>query len=105
MELLADRSCRAISIRKERFKTADRIRYAQDTLLHTKSKADSGRLQKRLTGLLKEKGILLKESLALADTIRMQLDTLMPFTDKAAQQRFTSSLNSLLKKKGCNDNN
>lgn len=105
MELLADRTCRAISIRKERFAAADQIRFANDTLLHTKSKTDSARLQQRLAGLLKQKAILLKESLALADTIRLQLDSLMPYTDKDAQQRFTSSLNSLLAKKGCDNRN
>lgn len=101
LEQLADRSCRAISIRKQRFLLADQIRFAQDTLLQTKSKADSDRLQVRLKIYLTQKPELLKQSLALADTIHRQLDSLMPYTDKVAQKRFTKSLDSLLAKKGC----
>jgi hypothetical protein len=101
MELLANRTCRAIGIRKKRFALADKIRFAQDTLAHTKSKSDSVRLQKNLTLYLKQKDTLLKHSLSLADTIRHQLDSLMPYTDKVAQKRFTAKLNDLLSKKGC----
>lgn len=101
MELLANRTCRAISIRQQRFALANQMRFAQDTLFKTKNKNDSARLKKELEKFSKQKNILLKESLALADTIRRQLDTIMPFTDKPAQKRFTAELDSLLAKKGC----
>src|ERR1700761_2938595 len=78
MNLLADRTCRAISIRQERFALANKIRFAQDTLSQTKNKSDSIRLQARLKIYLNEKPILLKESLSLADTIHKQLDSLIP---------------------------
>ncbi len=103
LEQLADRTCRAIDYRKERFACADQIRFAQDTLGQAKNKVDSDRLNKRLEVLLKEKTVILNKSLALADTIKRQLDSLMPFTDKVAQKRFTAQLDSLLTKKGCND--
>ena len=103
MEQLADRTCRAIDYRKQRFACADQIRFSQDTLYHTKSKIDSDRLQMRLKSLLDKKAFILKNSLALSDTIRKQLDSLMPYTDKEAQQRFNTELDSLLAKKGCKD--
>ncbi|GAC1302210.1 MAG: hypothetical protein NVSMB24_06440 [Mucilaginibacter sp.] len=102
LEQLADRSCRATVIRQQRYALADSIRFTQDSLAKTKDKSQSQRLQGRLNGYLKQKGILLKTSLALADTIRMQLDSLLPYTDKAAQKRFTASLDSILRSKGCN---
>ena len=101
LEQLADRTCRAIGIRQQRFTLANQIRFTQDTLSATKSKADSDRLQKRLAIYFKEKDVLLKESLALADTIRLQLDSVMPYSNKTAQNHFTASLDSLLAKKGC----
>ncbi|MDB5122581.1 MAG: hypothetical protein JWP94_710 [Mucilaginibacter sp.] len=101
LEKLADRSCRATSIRKQRFVLADNIRFMQDSLSKAKNKADSARFQSRLAEYLKQKDILLKTSLALADTIRMQLDSLLPYSDKAAQKQFTASLDSILRSKGC----
>jgi hypothetical protein len=101
LEQLADKTCRAIDIRKQRFLLADNIRFTQDTLLRTKSKSDSDRLQGRLKLYLEQKPILLKQSLDLADTIRMELDNLLPLTDKVAQDQFTKSLDSLLVLKGC----
>ncbi|MDB5133122.1 MAG: hypothetical protein JWR02_2871 [Mucilaginibacter sp.] len=101
LEQLADRSCRATSIREQRYALADKIRFTQDSLSKTKNRAGSQSLQSRLNGYLKQKEILLKTSLALADTIRMQLDSLLPYSDKAAQKRFTASLDSILKSKGC----
>lgn len=105
LENLADNTCRAIDYRKQRYSVANQIRFAQDTLMQTKSKVDSDRLQKRLQMLSGKKSILLKESLSLADTIRLQLDSLMPYTDKQAQKRFTVSLDSILAKRGCKDGN
>jgi hypothetical protein len=101
LEQLADRSCRATSIREQRYTLADKIRFTQDSLAKTKNRAGSQRLQSRLNGYLQQKDILLKASLALADTIRMQLDSLLPYTDKAAQKRFTALLDSMMKAKGC----
>ena len=101
MNLFADRTCRAISIRQQRFALANKIRFTQDTIAETKNKSDSVRLKTELAIFAKQKAVLLKESLALADTIRRQLDSIMPFTDKAAQKRFTAQLDSLLAKKGC----
>ncbi|HVV55389.1 MAG TPA: hypothetical protein VHC47_08695 [Mucilaginibacter sp.] len=101
MNQLADRSCRAISIRQQRYTLADKIRFANDTLGTTKDEKVKARLQSSLKVYLKQKDSLLKVSLALADTIRMQLDSMMPYTDKAAQKRFSTSLNNLLAKKGC----
>ncbi|MEO6849000.1 MAG: hypothetical protein ABI203_02895 [Mucilaginibacter sp.] len=101
INLLADRTCRAITIRQQRFDLANKIRFAQDTLSKTKDENDSLRLKSELDNFAEQKGTLLKESLALADTIRLQLDSIMPYTDKAAQKRFTHSLDSLLAKKGC----
>lgn len=101
IELLADRTCRAIHIRQQRFALADQIRFVQDTLFNIKNKNDTIRLRNSLDDLLRQKNILLKESLALADTIRAQLDSIMPYTNKAAQQHFTAKLDSLLAKKGC----
>lgn len=103
LNILADRSCRAVSIRKERFVLADKIRFAQDTLARTKSKADSARLQASLVLYLKQKDILLKASIRLADTIHRQLDSLVPYNNKAAEKRFTARLKGLLAKKGCQD--
>jgi len=101
MEQLADRSCRAKSLNKQRFALADSIRFAQDTLGHAKTTADSARLQGRLKVYLAHKAVLLKQSLALADSIRMQMDSLVPYTDKAAENRFNASFDSLLVKRGC----
>lgn len=101
MEQLADRSCRAKSLNKQRFALADSIRFAQDTLGHSKTAADSARLQARLKVCLAHKAVILKQSLALADTIRLQMDSLIPYTDKAAERRFNASFDSLLAKKGC----
>jgi uncharacterized membrane protein len=101
MVLLADRTCRAIGIRQQRFALADQIRFAEDTLFKTKSKSDSARLTAELAHFAGQRADLLKKSLALADTIRSQLDSIMPFTDKVAQQRFTRKLDSLLARKGC----
>ena len=101
MDLLADRMCRAITIRQQRFELANKIRFAQDTLQGTKSKTDSVRLAKSLAEYLKQKPLLLKESLSLADTIHHQLDSLVPYTDKSAEKRFNTQLDTLLSKKGC----
>ncbi len=102
LEQLAVRSCRAKTIRKQRFILADKIRFTQDSLAKTKNAADAKRFQSKLTDYLKQKSVLLKASLSLADTIRMQMDSLVPYTDKAAQKRFTASFDSILKAKGCN---
>ena len=104
MNLLANRTCRAITIRQKRFALANQIRFTLDTLAGTKSKIDSDRLQASLTGFSKQKAILLKESLRLADTIHKQMDTLVPYSSKAAEKRFTAQLNALLEKKGCKAN-
>lgn len=103
LEQLAERTCKAIDYRKQRFACADQIRFTQDTLNHTKNPVDTARLQTKLRGLLKQKAAILKETFAMADTIKKQLDSLMPFTDKAAQNKFTAQLDSLLAKKGCKD--
>lgn len=101
MNRLADRTCRAISIRQQRFDLANKIRFAQDTLALSKNKNDSIRLQNCLKLYLNQKDALLTSSLQLADTIRRQLDSLVPYTDQAAQKRFKARLDSLLKRKGC----
>ena len=101
IDLLANRMCRAMSIRQERFELANKIRFAQDTLAATKNKSDSARLTKDLALYLKQKPLLLKESLSLADTIHRQLDSLVPYTDKAAEERFNTQLDTLLSRKGC----
>jgi hypothetical protein len=101
MNQLADRSCRAMSIRQQRYALADKIRFAQDTIGTTNDEKVKGRLQNSLKGYLVQKDSLLKVSLTLADTIHRQLDSLMPYTDKAAQKRFTAQLDSLLAKRGC----
>lgn len=98
---LADRSCRAISIRQQRFALANQIRFATDTLATLKGKNDTMRLHNELQICLRQKDSLLKASLALADTIRMQLDSMMPYSDKAAQKQFTAKLDSTLKARGC----
>jgi hypothetical protein len=103
LEQLADKTCRAIDYRKQRFSLANQIRFAEDTLMQTKSKIDSDRLNKRLAVLAKEKETVLEKSLSLSDSIRMQLDSLIPYTNKDAQKRFTGELNRLLAQKGCND--
>lgn len=103
LNLLADRSCRAMSIRKQRFELANNIRFVTDTLARTKSKRDSVRLQSQLAFYNKQKGVLLKASIRLADTIHRQLDSLVPYNDKAAEKRFTAQLHELLAKKGCKD--
>jgi hypothetical protein len=101
LEQLANCSCRATTIRKERFELADNIRFTQDSLSKAKTKSESERLQRRLQGYLKQKDVLLKHSLALADTIRTQLDSLVPYTNKQAQKKFKASLDSSLASKGC----
>lgn len=101
LDLLADRSCRAISIRQQRFALANKIRFASDTMATLKGKNDTMRLHNELQICLRQKDSLLKASLALADTIRMQLDSMMPYSDKAAQKQFTAKLDSTLKTRGC----
>lgn len=101
LEQLADRSCRAIGIRKQRYMLADQIRFTQDTIMQTKNKVESERLQKKLKIYLEQKPKLLRASLLLADTIKRQIDSIFPFTDKIARNKFTSSLDSILVKKGC----
>jgi hypothetical protein len=101
IDLLADKMCRAITYRKQRFSCADQIRSIQDTLSHTNNRTESSHLQTRLNILLKEKASLVKESVALADTIRLSLDRIMPFGDKKLQEQFTEELNTVLSEKGC----
>ncbi|HVS92768.1 MAG TPA: hypothetical protein VHE59_12080 [Mucilaginibacter sp.] len=98
---LADRSCRAIRIRQQRYVLADKIRFAEDTLGATKNEKTKARLQNSMNKYLKQKDSLLKVSLALADTIQRQLDSLTPYTDKQARKQFDADLNKLLAKKGC----
>jgi hypothetical protein len=101
LEQLANRTCRAKALSAHRYALADSIRFAQDTLSHAKTKADSSRLQSRLKIYLENKPKVIKASLALADTIRMQMDSLIPYGDKAAERRFTASFDSIMTKKGC----
>lgn len=101
LELLASRSCRAESIREQRFTLANQIRFADDSIAKTKDPATRQRLEKEMKGYLLRKDSLLKHSLSLADTIRIQLDSLMPAGDKAAQKAFGRTLDSLMKAKGC----
>jgi hypothetical protein len=101
LEQLANRTCRAKVLSAHRYALADSIRFAQDTLNHAKTKADSSRLQSRLKVYLENKPKVIKASLALADTIRMQMDSLIPYGNKAAEKRFTASFDSIMTKKGC----
>lgn len=102
---LANCSCKAISLRKQRFELANKIRFLQDTLGDPKRKGDYPRLRADLALDLKQKDILLKSSLLLADTIHHKLDSIMPYNDKEAQKRFTIQLKNILAKKGCQDVN
>ncbi|MDF2432476.1 MAG: hypothetical protein JWP44_2107 [Mucilaginibacter sp.] len=101
LDQLAERTCRAIIIRQQRFALANNIRFTQDSLTSVNFRSDSHRLQDRLKKYMRQKDSLLKASLSLADNIRLQLDSLIPYGDKGAQKRFTITLDSLLVKKGC----
>ncbi len=101
LEQLAERSCRAVGIQKQRYRLADKIRFTNDSLGDKKNRFGAAGMQSRLKGYLRQKDSLLKVSITLADTIRMQLDSLLPYTDKKAQKRFAASLDSILKAKGC----
>lgn len=99
--LLADHTCKAISIRRERFALADQIRFIQDTLAQAKNKSSVARLQNNLKLFMIRKAALSEASLRLADTIHRELDAMVPYRDKAAQKRFNARLDSLLAKRGC----
>jgi hypothetical protein len=98
----ADRECKAIHFREERFQLANNIRFTEDTLRQTKS-ADSSRLKQKLQQLNNEKQTILQKSLLLADTIHKQLDGLMAneLKDKNRKEKFNALLNAELEKRGC----
>ncbi|MBS1525046.1 MAG: hypothetical protein JST19_05320 [Bacteroidetes bacterium] len=101
LDQLADRTCRAMHIRQQRYALADKIRFADDTLGVVKDEKTRVRLQNSMKIYLIQKDSLLKLSLALADTIQRQLDSLTPYTNKDARKQFNADLNRLLAKKGC----
>lgn len=101
IRLLADHTCKAISIRRERFELADKIRFTQDTLAQVKNKNSATRLQNNLKLFMIRKAALMGASLRLADTIHRELDAMVPYRDKAAQKRFNARLDSLLTERGC----
>lgn len=95
--------CRSISLRTQRFILANKIRYTQDTLIHTHNYNDTSRLNKNLKDLSKEKENILGASLVLADSIKKQLDRIFQnhLADTAYKTKFNRLLNTTLKKKGC----
>ncbi len=99
----ADLECKAVQLRESRFAVADKIRFAEDTLMHAPANTDSVRLRITLQVLNNEKRSLTEMSNHMADTIRMRLDYLMNHhlkndTDK---KRFHQLLADTLKKRGC----
>ncbi len=102
-ESFSDLECRAISLRKQRYKLADEIRFTQDTLIHTKK--DTVHHSANLRLMEAEREILTAQSLSLADTIRLQLDSLMKFVllQPEEKQQFSKVLDSILIAKGCID--
>jgi len=101
LNFLAVKTCKAITIRKQRFALADEIRFIQDTLATTKNSHKSVILKDKLSRLLKYKDKIIQQSLLLADTIRVKLDSMNSFYDKAEMKHFNSSLDSILTKKNC----
>ena len=100
---MADLECRAIELRKERFKLADNIRFAQDSLIHTKSHTDSVRIAQELDAFTKHKQELLDSSNQLADSIKQQLDSLQKFILQKEEDKtfFNQKLSTELHNRGC----
>lgn len=102
---MADLECRAMALRKERFVLADKIRFAQDTLLQKSAATDSISLQQSLVVFNEEKEKLLSQSLLLADTIHKQLDSLRKFVfkNKEEKDQFDEKLKKVLAERGCQE--
>lgn len=102
VERMADLECRAITLREQRFALADSIRFAQDTLLRTKT-IDSTRLKDKLHNFLEQKAKLLQVSLLLADTIHSKFDSLRKnvFNTLDDKKTFEQQLKETMEKRNC----
>jgi hypothetical protein len=96
-----DKTCRAITLREQRYSVADQIRKKEDSLLRSPNASYAQRLEHDLTVLNKTKNLLLAKSLSLADSISSQIDSLKPYTDKQTLQNFANSLNDTLTRNRC----
>jgi hypothetical protein len=98
---LVDFECRAIHLRNRRFELADKIRFTQDTLLHTTG--DTIQLSKRLLVFNDQKKILLANSLALADSISKETREIQQqyLIDKEKEKAFFRLMEAELKKRDC----
>ena len=97
--------CRANSLRKQRYILADKIRFAEDSLIKMiPESAEKKTLQSTLNTLLKEKDNTLSFSLRLADTIKLQLDTIIKIRLKTRDKIniFDKALSLELQKRNCN---
>lgn len=92
LKVLADRVCRAIVLRQERYKLADQIRFCQDTLLSTKSVTKKKALQEELAVFNAKKTVLVKQSLTLADSISAEMESLKLYSDKTNRADFEKIL-------------
>ena len=99
----ADIECRAVRLREFRFDLANKIRFAEDTLMHTHLQSDSLRLQARLNFLRPQQDSVAIVSRNLADSIRLKFDNLTKgeLKTKADQRKFNNELNDTLKARGC----
>ena len=103
VEKFAEVECRAIELREHRFKLADSIRFATDSLLNLNIRVDSSFLKMKLEKFEQEKTILLQQSLQLADSIQLQLSILRQDVLKDVTKRavFDDKLNAALQRRGC----
>ena len=99
----ADIECRAIRLREFRFDLANKVRFAEDTLMHTHLLADSQRLRYRLKDLRPQQDSVAVVSRLLADSIRLKFDNLTKeeLKTKDKQVEFNKQLNDTLKARDC----
>jgi hypothetical protein len=98
---LANFECRAEKLKDLRFQLADKIRFTQDTMLHTAP--DTMQMHNDLLAMDQQKQMILTQSLQLADTIKQKLDFIRAnyFTDKSKEATFNQLLKDALKTKDC----
>jgi outer membrane murein-binding lipoprotein Lpp len=100
---IANIECRAMQLRNQRFKLADEIRFAQDTVIQLQHSGDTSVLHERLIKMYQQKELLHTRSSQLADSIKVQMDVIVTvfLSDKNKELYFNQKLDSILTIKGC----
>ncbi len=100
---LAERECRAMALREQRFTLANQIRFTQDTMLKAPPGTDTMPYSEKLRFYNSEKERLTNESRLLADTIRQQLDSLQKtiINNPQEQKQFDQLLETNLQQRNC----